>query len=113
MKETKGTIGGITYDENEYTITIKVVDDGEGNLVADEGYHLVETQEITNEYSASGKGEIKVKKNLDGRDWTDGDTFTFTLSAVNGAPMPAADSLTIAYEDASKIKSFGEIEFTE
>lgn len=49
--------------------------------------------EFTNNYSASSvtlpaKDGLRAKKVLDGRDWTDADTFTVQLAAVDGAPMP-------------------------
>ena len=78
VKETKGSIGGVTYDTTEHTVTIKVKDNGKGKLVAD-GCELIQTKEFTNTYAAEGTGEIKVKKTLTGRDWTNDDEFTFTI----------------------------------
>ena len=44
--------------------------------------------------------EIRVTKDLTGRKWSDSDSFSFTLAAVNGAPMPAKDTAT-ATKDAT------------
>ena len=113
-------IEGVTYDGTAYTVTIKVVDDGEGHIVAD-GTPLVHTVAVTNTFGDVKNGEIQVQKILDGRDWKTGDSFSFTLTADAGTPMPACASsaegcvitITSADEAANYIKSFGEIEFTE
>ena len=89
-----------------------VVDDGQGNLVADTNSALVQTASFTNTYAKSGEGEIKVQKILEGREWTDDDEFTFTISAAEGTPMPAETSITIKKADEDQMKSFGEITFT-
>ena len=113
IKETRGSIGGIAYDETDHTVTIKVVDDGEGNLIADKDSSLITTKQIMNTYSASGEGEVKVQKILEGRDWTDDDKFTFTISAAEGVPMPDETEISITKEDADQTKSFGKITFTK
>ena len=119
VKETKGTLGGVTYDETEHTVTIKVKGNEDGTLVAD-GTDLIQTVQSTNTYSATGTGEILVTKTLTGRDWLSGDAFTFMLEPVHGmntqnqtitVPMPAATTVTIT--SANTTKSFGEITFTE
>ena len=114
VKESKGSLGGVTYDETEHEVTIKVVGNGKGKLVAAEGSNLIQTETFTNTYAAKGaKGNIKVQKLLQGRAWNDSDQFTFKLSAENGAPLPAQTTVTIRKSDADHIKSFGEIDFTK
>ena len=112
VKETEGTAGGVTYDTTEHTVTIKVVDDGNGKLVAD-GTELIQTVQVTNTYESSGEGEIKVRKVLKGRAWTSSDSFTFTIKALDGAPMPSQTRITITRSDSDQTKSFGTIVFTE
>ncbi len=64
---------------------------------------------------------LYVGKILAGRDWMDGDKFTFTLTAKDDAPMPKgenANKLTITNEsnkvmDDERLGSFGEITFTQ
>jgi pilin isopeptide linkage protein len=113
VKETKGNIAGITYDDVEHPVTIKVVDDGNGNLVAEEGSQLIQTTKSTNTYGASGEGEIKVQTVLNGREWTDNDQITSTVSAADGTPMPSETSITIKKSDTDQTKSFGKIAFTK
>ena len=57
VKETKGNIKGVIYDETEYTVTIETVDDGKGNIVAAEGCEMIQVVTVTNIYI-----DIKVKK---------------------------------------------------
>ena len=70
---------------------------------------------------ASGNTGIEANKVLSGRDWQDGDSFSFVLTAQadtegNYAPLPdgAEDgsiTATIAYGDESKTVDFGEITY--
>ena len=113
VKETQGSLEGITYDTAEHTVTIAVVDDLNGKLTAAEGSNLIQTVEITNTYLGPVNGEVKVMKTLSGREWKNGDSFTFTLSAADGTPMPANTQVTVTNETADKTASFGEITFTE
>jgi pilin isopeptide linkage protein len=118
VKESKGSAGGVSYDETEHTVTIEVVDDGKGNLIAKDGSSLIQTVEITNTYRTSGNGEVKVQKVLDGREWKNTDVFTFELKpGTNTAgegietPMPSDRILSITKEDSDHTKSFGTITF--
>ena len=114
VKETKGAAGGVTYDEKEHTVTFKAVDDGKGRIVADQGSQMIQTEKITNTYSAAGcVGSILVQKSLKGREWKDDDEFEFTLTGENGAPMPDEDTITITKDDKDHIAGFGNITFTK
>ena len=53
--------------------------------------------------------EINVTKVLEGRNWKDGDSFTFELAAVNGAPMPASSTATAKKDEPTA--SFGEVTY--
>ena len=109
MKETKGTADGITYDETEHTVTIKVVDDGKGHLIAEEGSALVQTEEFINTFE-DVKASIEVTKHFN--DWGKADSFTFVLAAVTpGAPIPEKTE-AIATKD-SPVANFGEISYEE
>ena len=54
VKETKGDSKGVTYDTKKHKVTIEVVDDGNGNLVAKKGTKLIQTVKITNVYKEAG-----------------------------------------------------------
>lgn len=110
---------GWTYDTAEKTITVTVAKDNDGKLQATvEGNNPT----VTNAYAASStKAQIEVRKDLVS---PDGDTapditgkFTFTLQAVDGAPMPAdVDAQGIASVTspaAGQSTKFGEIEYAK
>ena len=98
VKETKGTLGGVIYDETDHTVIIKVVDDGNGNLIAENGDSLIKVVMITNTYKARGVADVKVAKHLVGKTLEEG-TFTFTISAVGNAPMNKANGTAIPATD--------------
>jgi len=89
---------------------------GEGDAAVDVTGHY-EITYVKGDMTIVGS-EVQVKKTLDGRDWTDADSFEFTLSPVNGAPMPdgtTGDKITLtkADKDADFTKGFGFIPFTQ
>lgn len=58
--------------------------------------------------------ELKVKKEVSGYEWKDGDEYEFTISAEDGTPMPETTTVTVTSEDATDYTaSFGEIKYTE
>ena len=73
----------------------------------------VPTAEFTNDCSQSCEGEIMVRKVLNGRPWTYNDSFTFTISAREGTPMPPQTTITITRRDPDQTRSFGTIVFTQ
>lgn len=79
--------GGVEQSGTGSTITGKI-----GKL---EGGEIPKSNklEFTNNYSASSvtlaaKDGLSVKKELQGRNWNDSDTFTVRLTADDGVPMP-------------------------
>lgn len=77
--------------------------------------------EFTNNYSASSvtldaKDLLKVKKELIGRDWTVGDTFTAQLTAKDGVPMPKgakSQVSTVKFTKKAPEATFGDITYTK
>ena len=58
--------------------------------------------------------ELKVKKEVSGYEWKDGDEYEFTISAEDGTPMPETTTVTVTSKDATDYTaSFGEIKYTE
>ena len=77
---------------------------------------------FTNTFTGTTTAKLWVCKILAGRDWIDGDAFTFTLTPkYDNTPMPEgenADKLTITnasnhIDDNGRTGSFGEISFTK
>lgn len=112
---------GWTYDNSSYTIIVHVTDENyDGQLDATvEGNNPT----VTNQYKAnevviggdSGNTGIAVQKTLFGRNWQEGDSFSFTLAAADGTPMPVEgeEIVTISNEDTEKTAEFGAITYTE
>ena len=107
------TIDGVAYDSADKIITIEVVDDGKGNLVAATDSALIQTALFTNTYSKSGEGEVKVQKNLVGRSWSTDDSFEFTITPVGSAPAFPNGTVTVTRDSDNYTESFGKIEFKE
>lgn len=95
VRETKGSIGGVTYDGHTATITVKVTDDGLGKLKAAVS---IDKPDFVNKYTAvaptpeAGQSNVTFTKKLVGRDWHNGETFSFTMTGEDGAPMPEGSS---------------------
>ncbi len=100
LREVKGSVGGYTYDDAVYTITVTVTDDGNGQLeIASTVFTLDDTTTVVrlafrNDYIAQATGAIPLAgqkvfnvadKNLT-RQLTDGE-FTFILSDGNGTEL--------------------------
>ena len=112
--------GGVTYDQSEFTLAITVEDDGDGTMsttttvtrikaadgteVNEEVGRYTSAEGIVavpfvNKYKAAPvivdtsetEAGLRLRKELHGRDWQDGERFTFTMTPQDGAPIPAAD----------------------
>lgn len=108
VRETTASGDGWTCDNEPHEVTVKVTDKGDGTLEA-----AVEggVAKIANTYAvAPTTAAISVQKQLTGRDWMSGDAFTFALAAENGAPLPAATTVTATSADAV---SFGAITYAK
>ena len=67
----------------DITATVAVTDEGDGTLSTEVTYSP-ETATITNTYTATGSAEIQVSKILQGRDWLEDESFTFTMTDSGG-----------------------------
>ena len=109
-----GALAGVTNDaQSSKTVTVTVTDNGAGALVAESSATASDPVVFTNAYNAvpaETTGIISVQKQLTGRDWMSGDAFTFALAAENGAPLPAAATVTATSADAV---SFGAITYAK
>ena len=80
------------------TVTVTVADDGAGNLTATPSYGDT-APTMTNTYTATGSVTINVTKNLEGRDWLEGESFTFALYDSEGNQI--GDSKTVTKDSAT------------
>lgn len=123
LREVNGgtTSKGITYSNVKYTIETAITDNGDGTLKAE---HVLKDAKgatsatFENSYSvtpADADLDFGLSKAIDGREWTDGDEFSFTITAPDGAPLPNPATVTVSNHDAkdgiAAIK-FGKIRYT-
>lgn len=121
LREVNGrtTSKGITYSDAEYTIVTTIADNGDGTLKAE---HVLKGNATTaifeNTYSVTptdAELDFGLSKAIDGRDWTDADKFSFTITAAEGTPLPDPATVTVSKKDAkdgiAAIK-FGKIRYT-
>lgn len=120
LREAKGgtTSKGVTYSDAKYTIETTITDNGDGTLKAEHVLKGTEPAEFKNTYSVTPLDadlDFDLSKAIDGREWTDGDEFSFTITAPDGAPLPDPATVTVSKHDAkdgiAAIK-FGKIRYT-
>lgn len=120
LHEVKGNAGGITYSDAKFTIETTITDNGDGTLSATHVLKDVKEATFENTYSVTPLDtelDFGLSKAIDGRDWTDADKFSFTISAAEGtdAPLPDPATVTVSKKDAKDgiaAINFGEIRYT-
>lgn len=120
LREANGgtTSKGITYSDAKYTIETTITDNGDGTLKAEHVLKGTEPAEFKNTYNVTpidAELDFDLSKAIDGREWTEGDKFSFTITAPEGAPLPDPATVTVSKKDAkdgiAAIK-FGKIHYT-
>lgn len=120
LREVNGgtTSKGITYSDTKYTIETTITDNGDGTLSATHELKSATPATFENTYSVTPTDadlDFDLSKAIDGRDWTDSDKFSFTITAPEGAPLPDPATVTVSKHDAkdgiAAIK-FGKIRYT-
>lgn len=104
LHEVKGDAGnGITYDGKTYTIETTITDKGDGTLKAEHVLKDATAATFKNTYSVApldAELDFDLGKVISGRDWTDGDEFSFTITAPEDAPLPDPATVTVSKKDA-------------
>lgn len=118
---------GLYYDGANHVVTIDVADDGSGQLTTTTKVDGQETNVVSfaNKYRAQNvsfdTATAHLNKILQGRDWIENDSFDFTITARDGAPMPKRDGNEVSSATVKSPNSkdgdsvsfdFGQIEFT-
>lgn len=118
---------GLYYDGANHVVTIDVADDGNGVLTSATKVDDQETNVVSfaNKYRAQNvsfdTANAQLNKILQGRDWLDSDSFDFTITALDGSPMPKRDGSEVSSATVKSPNSkdgdsvsfdFGQIEFT-
>ena len=105
LREIKGgtTSKGITYSDAKYTIETTITDNGDGALKAEHVLKDATAATFKNTYSVApldAELDFDLGKVISGRDWTDGDEFSFTITAPEDAPLPDPATVTVSKKDA-------------
>lgn len=105
LREVNGgtTSKGITYSDAKYAIETTITDNGDGTLSVTHVLKGTEPAEFKNTYSVTPTDadlDFDLSKVISGRDWTDGDEFSFTITAPEDAPLPDPATVTVSKKDA-------------
>lgn len=112
------TSKGITYGDAKYTIETTITDKGDGTLKAEHVLKDATAATFKNTYSVTpldAELDFDLSKAIDGRDWTDSDEFSFTITAAEGTPLPDPATVTVNKHDAKDgiaAVKFGKIRYT-
>ena len=120
LREVNGgtTSKGITYGDAKYTIETTITDKGDGTLKAEHVLKDAMAATFKNTYSVTpldAELDFDLSKAIDGRDWTDSDEFSFTITAAEGTPLPDPATVTVNKHDAKDgiaAVKFGKIRYT-
>src|SRR5699024_7809322 len=106
IREVEGNLGGITYDEREFKVTVSVTDDGEGQLHSAITKYVEGPVQFTNTYTAGpGKIVLEAEKILEGK-VLGNDQFEFEL-------VEDGEVIQTVKNNANGQVIFNEIEYSE
>lgn len=123
VTEERGSAGGMSYSNNVATFRVTVRDNTETGTLEATVRLISGDREFVNTYDSSIPQDQLVNphfsKVLEGREWREGDSFTFTISAkTDGAPLPVnangEEVTSVTVHDATEAAdfTFGTIPFT-
>ncbi len=136
VTEEESKVAGVTEDSAK-TFIVHVHDDGKGKVTVETNPAVTADAPLfsfVNKYTPEkvtvgegGDASISVQKTLSGRNWIDGDSFEFVLTAgavkdhegnvIEGAtaPIPERDGAKVTITDVSapKVATFGDITYDE
>lgn len=118
-------VPGVTYDNRTHKVVISVIDNLDGTLtvttkidghpVSDNSRKVLFENTYHAEDATVATADFGLTKVLEGRDWQNGDSFTFLLEGVNGAPVPMGDdgapSTEVAVSSNDATDGVAEIDF--
>ena len=94
-------VPGVTYDNSTHEVVISVIDklDGtlsvttkiDGDRASDDNHRVLFKNTYCADEATVATADFGLTKVLEGRDWQDGESFTFLLEGINGAPVPIGD----------------------
>lgn len=118
-------VPGVSYDNRAHEVVISVIDnlDGtltvttkiDGQVVSDDSRRVLFENTYHAEDATVATADFGLTKVLEGRDWQNGDSFTFLLEGINGAPVPMGDdgapSTEVAVSSNDATDGVAEIDF--
>lgn len=118
-------VPGVTYDKRTHEVVISVIDNLNGTLtvktkidgkdVSDDSRKVLFENTYRAKNATVATADFGLTKVLEGRDWQNGDSFTFLLEGVNGAPVPMGDdgapSTEVAVSSNDATDGVAEIDF--
>lgn len=94
-------VPGVTYDNSTHEVVISVIDKLDGTLsvttkiggdrASDDNHRVLFKNTYCADEATVATADFGLTKVLEGRDWQDGESFTFLLEGINGAPVPIGD----------------------
>lgn len=123
VTEKRGSAGGMTYSDNVAVLRVTVRDNTEAGKLEASVERVSGDREFVNTYDSSIPSDQLVNphfsKVLEGREWREGDKFTFMINAkTDGAPLPVnangEEVTSVTVHDATEAAdfTFGTIPFT-
>ena len=107
-----GEIAGVTNSAAK-TATVTVTDKGDGTLTVINSLNT-EAMVLVNTYEAVGDTTLTATKTIVNRNFQEGDSWMFMVTATEGAPMPEKTEITIEPTSGSSAAlDFGKISYTE
>lgn len=118
-------VPGVSYDNRTHEVVISVIDNLDGTLtvttkidghpVSDNSRKVLFENTYHAEDATVATADFGLTKVLEGRDWQNGDSFTFLLEGINGAPVPMGDdgapSTEVAVRSNDATDGVAEIDF--
>ena len=123
LTEINDNKANITYSQEQYLIKAEVSAEGteaEPLTVTTTYYKWNGNQwdevtarnvTFTNKFTGTAEATLGVSKSISGRDWKDGEGFTFTLTAHDNAPMPTGNGAAATATKDAPTADFGTITY--
>ena len=86
-------VTGYTYDESVTNVTVKVTDDGKGNIITEASY-AGNKGAFSNTYESTGSVTLNATKNLTGKTLADAEQFSFVLKDAEGNVIETVNNKT-------------------
>ena len=112
-EEVKKEKPGVVFDETSYTVVVKVELNEDGTLKVSSSSNATALNFINTYKVPDNVFPLTATKHMVGRDFAEGDEFTFVVDTLGEAPMPEKTKVTISPSSGNDATvDFGIIKFT-